>query len=79
MLHNCLFILEYVCLMMSGSIPSHPGMQGVYFSIIILISSTVVGAKNIEFVLIPLRSSSRFSLTVDMYLVNYVPIVVKYS
>ena len=49
MWHNGSIMLEYVCLMMSGFIPSHPGLQFFYFSMIILISSVVVGVKNIAF------------------------------
>ena len=49
MWHNGSIMLEYVCLMMSGFIPSHPGLQFFNFSMIILISSEVVGVKNIEF------------------------------
>ena len=49
MWHNGSIILEYVCLMMSGFIPSHPGQLFCNFSMIILISSVVVGTKTLSF------------------------------
>ena len=49
MWHNGSIILEFVCFMMSGFIPSHPGLQFYNFSMIIRISFVVVGANILRF------------------------------
>ena len=62
-------------LSLSGFIPSHPGRQFIHFSIILLISSVVVGGKNIYFFMNSIKIIIRFFFN-GWYVLGYGTIII---